>query len=95
MLLPAPIHASAHAARGGSGELSPAASPNLLSEHLIIDLQECLGGEWQEPSQRFSSHCQLSCETACPHICLFSIALLVGSSPCWSNKEKKILITVK
>ena len=88
MLLPAPIRASARAASSGSGELSPAASPNLPPEHLIADLQECLGSEWQEPLQRFSSCCQLSCKIARPHICLFYIVLLVGNSPRWSSEDQ-------
>lgn len=87
MLLPAPVHASACAASSSSGELSPAASPNLPPEHLIADLQECLGGEWQEPLQRFSSRCQLPCKIAWPHVCLFLIILLVGNSPRWSSRD--------
>lgn len=87
MLLPAPVHASANAASGGLGELSPAAFPNLLPEHLISDLQECLGGEWQEPLQRFSSRCQLPCKIVWPHVCFFYIVLLVGNRPHWSSED--------
>lgn len=95
MLLPAPLHASAGAASGDLGELSPAASPNLLPERLITDLQECLGGEWQEPLQRFSRRCQLPCKIAQPHVCLFHLLLAGWEEPPLEQWGLNIVIAVK
>lgn len=74
-----------------SGELSPAASLNLLSEHLITDLQQGLGREWQEPLQRFSArHCQLPCKMPGLRAAYFIPFRRLGTAPTWAVRTKPL-----